>query len=80
MKRTTQPSQEDKDKVVQGNADRGDARANGPRGSTRATPETRRAAEEGIEHDRTASRESTRGERPGTRDGDPGGSKIRKGG
>ena len=74
------PSQEDKDKVQQGNARRGEERANGPRGSTRATPETKDAASDEAKKRLEADRKATRGERPGNQEWDCGGGDISRGG
>ena len=78
MKRTT--SQEDKDKVQQGAARRGEERANGPRDATRATPETKDAANEDAKKRLDADWKATRGERPGNQEWDCGGGDISRGG
>jgi len=77
MKKETQS---DKDKVADGAARRGEERANGPRDATRATPSTRKAAEEGASKARDGNAKSPPGEGAGVRTGDPGGSDIRSGG
>jgi hypothetical protein len=69
----------DKEKVKQGVARRGEERANGPRGSTRATPETEREARkpEGDEKPRT---KDDPGRGAGLQTWDSGGGDIARGG
>ena len=69
----------DKEKAAQGAARRGEERANGPRGATRASPATKDEARKRKAHD-DASAKPDPGRGAGLQTNDPGGADIGPGG